>query len=194
MRPLARDAIMTNRFVPMYTQDDTGTHATFPESLVDVCSPDTQIDPAFLHSLWRNCPFLQNVRLLIVTFRYVTGADGAQIRKLDNGQDEINPNSWMLMSDPRVQDPHAYRDVVLKLTHHHFTLLECSNAENPAHPIELLLEMAQDIGFPPPIETGHMLMQPLSGVDPADPALDRAINQLLNIEEIRVVQDEYGGF
>ena len=98
------------------------------------------------------------------------------------------------MSDPRVQDPLAYRDVILKLRHNHFTLLECSNAEKPVHPIGLLLEMARDIGFPPPTETGHMLMRPLAGVDPDDPALIQAITDIVNIQEARQLQDEYGGF
>ena len=169
----AREAIGTYKFVPVVA----GSHAIFPQSLLDVCEQGLMTDPAFLHTVWRSCPFLDGVRLLIVTFREIRDAFGnQQVAKLRNGQDEINPNSWTLMSDPRVIGPRtaAHRDVILKLKRGHFTLLQCSNADAPSHPIGLLMEMARDMQFPPPMETGHMLMLPLDGVDPQDPALVKA--------------------
>ncbi len=131
-------------------------------------------DPAFLHTVWRSCPFLDGVRLLIVNFIEKTNEKGEKkVVKTARGQDAINPESWILMSDPRVTGTRtaAHRDVILKLRCNHYTLLQCSNADAPSHPIDLVLDMARDMRFPPPTETGLKLMLPLVGVDPQDPAL-----------------------
>jgi hypothetical protein len=171
----AREAIRTNTFVPEVFVDQTGSRAIFPQSLLEVCEQGLMTDPAFLHTVWRSCPFLDGVRLLIVTFIEKKNEKGKQeVVKTERGQDAINPNSWILMSDPRVPRTAAHRDVILKLKCGHYTQLQCSNADAPPHPIDLVMDMAQDMRFPPPIETGHKLMLPLDGVDPQDPDLVKA--------------------
>ena len=88
----------------------------------------------------------------------------------------IGPGTWTIISDPSVADPLNYRDVILKLSGNHFTLLECSDPTSLRHPIERLLGIAKEIGFPPPQEMGFLLSQERKGFEnPEDPELVAAV-------------------
>ncbi len=143
------------------------------DPLLSVLRHGSLVEIDFLYSVWPD--FLRGVRLLIVNVR----------GRLPNGQEAIVPNAWTVISDPHVVDPLEFRDIVLKLSGNHFTLLECKDPTNAhaKHPIGRLLAMSELVGFPGPQETGLLLLEPRNGVRPDDAALRAAINEALALEE-----------
>ena len=147
-------------------------HAGLLDPLLSVLRHGSLVEIGFLYSVWPD--FLRGVRLLIVNVR----------GRLENGQEAIVPNAWTVISDPLVSDPLEFRDIVLKLSGNHFTLLECKDPTNAhaKHPIGRLLAMAELAGFPSPQQTGSLLLEPRNGISPDDAALRAAINEASALE------------
>jgi hypothetical protein len=166
-RPRVRDAITSNSFC-------SDVHAGLLDPLLSVLRPGSLVEIGFLYSVWPD--FLRGVRLLIVNVR----------GRLPNGQEAIIPNAWTVISDPRVVDPLEFRDIVLKLSGNHFTLLECKDPSNAyaKHPIGRLLALSALVGFPGPQEMGSLLglLEPRNGIRPPDAALLAAQNEALALQ------------
>ncbi len=147
-------------------------HAGLLDPLLSVLRHGSLVEIDFLYSVWPD--FLRGVRLLIVN---VGG-------HLPNGQEAIIPNAWTVISDPHVVDPLEFRDIVLKLSGNHFTLLECKDPTNAhaKHPIGRLLAMSELVGFPGPQEMGSLLLEPRNGIRPPDAAVLAAQNEALALQ------------
>jgi hypothetical protein len=151
------------------------------DPLLDVLRRDRLIDISFLYSVWPE--FFRGVRLLIVSVR----------GRLANQQERIDPSTWTLISDPNVRNPLDYRDIVLKLGHDHFTLLECNDPTNLSHPIGRLLEIMEEVGHSPPQECGHFLLQELRGLrdDPHNDDWLKACAEVGQIQDQMSMLEEF---
>jgi hypothetical protein len=108
------------------------------------------IDVNFLLSVWPE--FLRGVRLLIVNCRDYH-IDGPLA-----GTEVILPETWTIIGDAEG----THRDVVLKLSGNHFTLLRPTD---PTHtdPIRRLQQIAHQVGFNPPRDISHFMSEPFEG-------------------------------
>ena len=78
------------------------------------------------------------------------------------GQEIISPSTWTVIADP-LADPQGFdREIVLKLSGNHFTLLQpaVSSLTDPVSHLELL---ALEVEFEPPQNRSELILGPFDG-------------------------------
>ena len=160
-RPAIRTAILTNSFC-------SNIGAGLVQPLLSVIKHNALIEIEFLLSCWPE--FLRGVRLLVVC---VNGY-------LDDGREAITPSTWTTITDPSCHVG-RHREIVLKLSYSHFTLLQTTDRD-VTHPVGHLLVLSNEIGFQAPQEMGPLLTEPRNGVDDLGDAAEEA-NLFQTIED-----------
>jgi hypothetical protein len=160
-RPAIRTLVLNNAFC-------SNIRAGLVQPLLSVLRHDALIEIEFLLSCWPE--FLRGVRLLVVC------VDGY----LPDGREAIVPNTWTTITDPSCEVG-SHREIVLKLSHSHFTLLQTTDRD-VTHPVGHLLILSDNIGFQAPQEMGTLLLEPRNGVDDLVEAIEE-VNLFQAIED-----------
>ena len=124
-----------------------------PQPLMDVLKPDQLIDIAILYSYWPD--YLRGVKLLFVNCRE-RHTEGPLI-----GMEKILPATWTVIKDPGG----FHREIVLKLSGNHFTLLQPA-VPSLTDPASHLHRLAMEAGFPDPVDISDLIWGPLDGFSP----------------------------